>query len=90
MIVADVATSVTLGGCPQNKRTYMVAFDSSCQSNTTTCVTSDVYICNNEGGIMSSATTWLGLVDIYITVGLLSYKKKTAFLMGIGFVTIIS
>jgi len=90
MVVADVATSVTLGGCPQNKRTYMVAFDSSCQSDTMTCVTSDSYTCDNEGGIMTSATTWLGLVGLFITAGLLSYKKKSAFLVGIGFVTIIS
>jgi len=90
LVVADVATLVTLGGCPEEKRTKMVAFDSSCQDDTMQCVASDSYTCDNEGGVMTSATTWLGLLGFFIIAALLSYKKKYAFIVGIGFVTITS
>lgn len=30
-VVGDVATAVTLGGCPEDKRTKMVAYDKDCE-----------------------------------------------------------
>merc|ERR1719232_784425 len=39
---------------------------------------------------MTSATTWIGLLGLMIIAIMLSYKKQSAFLVGISFVTIIS
>jgi len=90
VVVSDIATSVTLGGCPPDKRTPLVAFSDSCKENTYTCVVSDAYTCDNLGGIMTSATTWVGILGFLIIAILLSYKNKSAFVIGISFVTIIS
>ena len=32
-VVGDIATAVTLGGCPEDKRTPMVAFDVACRDD---------------------------------------------------------
>lgn len=31
VVVGDIATAVTLGACPEDKRTPMVAYDADCQ-----------------------------------------------------------
>ena len=90
IVVADVATSVTIGGCPVSHRTPMVQYDESCSANAATCVTSDAYTCDVEGGIMTSGTTWAGIVGLLIMLGLLCYKNRSAFLIGIALVTFVS
>ena len=74
MVVSDIATAVTLGGCPPEKRTPLVAFTDSCKENTMTCVASDACTCDNLGGIMTSATMWIGIAGLLIIAILLSYK----------------
>jgi AGZA family xanthine/uracil permease-like MFS transporter len=90
IVVADVATSVTLGGCPVSKRTPMVQFDAGCSSNPDFCVTSDAYTCDVEGGIMTSGTTWAGIVGLLVMLALLCYKNQAAFVVGISLVTFVS
>lgn len=89
VVVGDIATAVTLGGCPPEKRTPLVAYDEAC-ATLGICVTSDNYTCDVEGGVMTSPTTWLGLAGLLITLVFLQYKNKGAFIFGIAFVTIIS
>ena len=74
IVVSDIATAVTLGGCPESHRTYIVALDESCKANTATCVTSDAYTCDVEGGIMTSGTTWMGILGLLIMATMLAYK----------------
>jgi adenine/guanine/hypoxanthine permease len=90
VVVSDIATAVTLGACPVEKRTPIVAFTESCQNNTTNCVTSDAYTCDNLGGIMTSATTWMGILGLMIILIFMAYKWRSAMIVGIGFVTIVS
>eukprot|EP00560_Eucampia_antarctica_P008094 CAMPEP_0197825614 /NCGR_PEP_ID=MMETSP1437-20131217/2655_1 /TAXON_ID=49252 ORGANISM="Eucampia antarctica, Strain CCMP1452" /NCGR_SAMPLE_ID=MMETSP1437 /ASSEMBLY_ACC=CAM_ASM_001096 /LENGTH=536 /DNA_ID=CAMNT_0043425685 /DNA_START=33 /DNA_END=1643 /DNA_ORIENTATION=+ len=90
VIVADGATLVTLGGCPVDKQTKMVAFTEGCQADTSMCVTGDSYTCDSLGGRMESATAWIGIFGTLFMVILLSYKFRSSFIIGIGFVTIIS
>lgn len=90
IVVSDIATAVTLGGCPESHRTYMVAFTDSCKEDTQTCVTSDAYTCDEEGGIMTSGTTWVGILGLLIIAVMLAYKNHFAFIGGIGFITAIS
>lgn len=90
LVVADVATAVTLGGCPEEKRTYMVQFDEACQADSSACIPADAYTCDVNGGIMTSATAWAGIGGLLIMLGMLCYKQKSAFIVGIGLVTIIS
>ena len=56
VVVGDIATAVTLGGCPPERRTPLVALTESCKNNTKSCVISDNYTCDNLGGVMTSAT----------------------------------
>lgn len=90
LVVSDVATAVTLGGCPLSHRTPMVQFDSACQANPMDCITSDAYTCDVEGGVMTSATTWAGIVGLLIMLAMLCYKSKSAFIVGIALVTFVS
>lgn len=90
LVVGDVATAVTLGGCPPEKRTPLVALTDSCKENIYTCVLSDNYTCDNLGGIMTSATMWVGILGLVIIAVMLTYQKKSAFIIGISFITIIS
>ena len=85
-----VATAVTLGGCPEERRTPIVALTPQCAADSTFCVQSDAYTCDVEHGIMTSGTTWLGLLGLTIITVLLIYKQRSAFIIGIGFVTIVS
>mmetsp|Transcript_8463 Transcript_8463/g.18596 ORF Transcript_8463/g.18596 Transcript_8463/m.18596 type:complete len:267 (+) Transcript_8463:147-947(+) len=73
VVVSDIATAVTLGGCPEENRTPLVAYDADCKDNGI-CVFSDSYTCDVLGGVMSSATTWLGLIGLFIIAAMLSYK----------------
>merc|ERR1719350_82621 len=68
----------------------MVALTPSCQENAMTCVISDSYTCDELGGIMTSATTWVGLLGFIVITVLLSYRKQSGFVMGILFITFIS
>mmetsp|Transcript_3761 Transcript_3761/g.7475 ORF Transcript_3761/g.7475 Transcript_3761/m.7475 type:complete len:540 (+) Transcript_3761:105-1724(+) len=89
IVVADVATSVTIGGCPISHRTPMVQYDELC-AGSNVCITSDAYTCDVEGGIMTSGTTWAGIVGLLIMLGMLCYKNRSAFLVGIALVTFVS
>jgi len=90
VVVGDIATGVTLGGCPEENRTPMVAYDDSCKADPYTCVFSDNYTCDVNGGFMSSGTTWIGILGMMIIAIAMAYKSKMAFIYGVGFVTIIS
>lgn len=90
LVVGDIATAVTLGGCPPEKRTPLVALTDSCKENIYTCVVSDNYTCDNLGGVMTSATMWVGILGLVIIAALLTYQKKSAFIIGISFITVIS
>ena len=90
VVVSDIATAVTLGGCPEDKRTYIVAFTESCAADTTNCVVGDAYTCDDLGGVMSSATTWVGILGLMIMSILFAYRFRGAFVVGIGFITCIS
>jgi len=88
-VVGDVATAVTLGGCPPEKQTKMVAYDDLCK-DLGICVFSDNYTCDVEGGIMTSGRTWLGILGMMIIAVALGYKSKLSFIYGIALVTIVS
>jgi AGZA family xanthine/uracil permease-like MFS transporter len=53
-------------------------------------VTSDQYTCDVLGGVMTSGTTWAGILGLMIVVTLMAYKQRSAFIAGIGFITVIS
>lgn len=90
LVVSDIATAVTLGGCPEDQRTQIVALTDSCKADTSTCVLSNAYTCDDLGGIMSSGTMWIGIFGLLLMAILLSYKKRYSFIVGIAFVTFIS
>mmetsp|Transcript_17944 Transcript_17944/g.25551 ORF Transcript_17944/g.25551 Transcript_17944/m.25551 type:complete len:583 (+) Transcript_17944:193-1941(+) len=87
VVVANIATAVTLGACPPESRTPIVAYDELCATQGI-CIPGSEYVC--QGGVMTSARTWLGLVGLFITGVMLSYRRKSAFAVGILFVTFIS
>lgn len=89
IVVADIATAVTLGGCPPEFRTPLVAYDDAC-ANDGICVISDSYTCDVLGGRMWSATTWVGIVGMLIMAIMLAYKRNSGIIVGIVFVTVIS
>ena len=51
---------------------------------------SDNYTCDVNGGIMTSGTTWLGILGMMIIAISMAYKSKLSFIYGIGLVTIVS
>lgn len=73
MVVSDIATAVTLGGCPAEKRTPIVAYTPDC-AEAGICVFSDAYTCDDLGGVMTSAPTWIGIFGLLIMAILLGYK----------------
>jgi AGZA family xanthine/uracil permease-like MFS transporter len=73
-VVSDIATAVTLGGCPESKRTPIVALTADCAANSAFCVVSDAYTCDDLGGVMSSGTVWLGILGLLITSIMLAYR----------------
>jgi hypothetical protein len=75
---------------PYEHRTPIVAFTAACMADTTMCVTSDAYTCDNLGGIMTSATTWIGILGLMIMAVMMGYKQNWALIAGIGFVTAVS
>jgi AGZA family xanthine/uracil permease-like MFS transporter len=89
LVVSDIATAVTLGGCPPDKRTPIVAYDDACAIEGL-CVTSDAYTCDVLGGQMTSATTWLGIAGLIMMVVFLAYKESSGIIVGILFVTFVS
>jgi AGZA family xanthine/uracil permease-like MFS transporter len=89
IVVSDIATAVTIGGCPEANRTPLVAYDDAC-ANDGICVTSDAYTCDNLGGKMTSGTTWIGLLGMMIMALMIAYKKNSGIIVGILFVTFIS
>lgn len=90
VVVSDIATAVTLGGCPESKRTPIVALTPDCAANSAFCVTSDAYTCDDLGGQMTSGTAWVGILGLMIMSIMLAYRQRSAFIVGIGFVTAIS
>jgi len=89
LVVSDIATAVTLGGCPLEKRVPIVALTEAC-SELGICVTSDAYTCDDLGGIMTSGTTWIGIFGMMVMLILMAYRWNSALIIGIGFVTIVS
>jgi len=82
LVVTDVATGVTLGGCPPASRTY-ATYGSP--------VTADAYTCDgNPGSVMTSATTWLGIMTLCIIGILLKRNIRGGIILGILGATFIS
>jgi hypothetical protein len=52
----------------------MVALTEACAADSSMCVTSDSYTCDELGGQMESATAWIGILGTMIMVILLAYK----------------
>jgi AGZA family xanthine/uracil permease-like MFS transporter len=72
VVVGDVATAVTLGGCAPEDRIPLVAYDEDC-ATLGICIISDNYTCDPNKP-MRSATVWLGIVGLFITAAMLSYR----------------
>jgi AGZA family xanthine/uracil permease-like MFS transporter len=68
VVVGDIATAVSLGACPPDKRSYL-AYDAG-----GFYLTGSTYTCKEKGGIMESATTWLGIGGLLFMVILMSYR----------------
>ena len=77
LVVTDVATGVTLGGCAPEYRTYA----------TYNGLTADAYTCDNLGHTMESATTWLGIFTVVLIALLLKRKVIGAVIIGVSFAT---
>lgn len=92
LVVGDTATAVTLGGCPEQDRTRLVALTDACFENGGfDCLGGGTYTCDNtENSIMTDPKTWVGILGMIIIAVLLAYKKNYAFVVGIGFISIIS
>jgi adenine/guanine/hypoxanthine permease len=73
IVVSDIATAVTLGACPEDKRTPMVAYTETCETEGI-CTFSDAYTCDVLGGVMTSATTWVGILGLMIMAIMLAYR----------------
>jgi AGZA family xanthine/uracil permease-like MFS transporter len=89
LVVGDIATAVTLGGCAPEYRTPLVAYTDLCKEGIL-CIPSDNYTCDNLGGQMTSATVWIGIFGFLLMAILLSYKIHSSFIIGIGFITFVS
>jgi len=73
VVVSDIATAVTLGACPPDKRTPIVAYTPAC-ADEGICVFSDAYTCDDLGGSMTSARTWVGILGLMIMLIMLAYR----------------
>jgi adenine/guanine/hypoxanthine permease len=73
IVVSDIATAVTLGACPIENRTPIVAYTAEC-AELGICVTSDAYTCDDGGGVLTSPTTWIGILGMMLMAILLAYK----------------
>lgn len=73
VVVSDIATAVTLGGCPEERRTPIVAYTDLCRDDGI-CITSDAYTCDDLGGVMTGATTWVGILGLVIMAILMAYR----------------
>jgi AGZA family xanthine/uracil permease-like MFS transporter len=89
VVVADPATLVTIGACPRSKRVPMVAYNDACALDGI-CVVGGSYTCDEDSGVMTSATAWVGMLGTVIIIILLTYRIRSAFIVGISFVTFIS
>lgn len=74
VVVSDIATAVTLGACPPDKRVPVVAFTEECAADSSLCIVSDAYTCDVLGGVMTSARTWVGILGLVIVAIMLAYK----------------
>merc|ERR1739844_833092 len=79
----------TLGGCPEEDRSPLVAYDYLC-AELGICIPSDNYTCDGSGGIMRSPTAWIGIFGFWLMAILLTYKVRSSFIISIGLVTVIS
>jgi AGZA family xanthine/uracil permease-like MFS transporter len=83
MVVTDVATGITLGGCPPKDRSYATYPPSP--------VTADAYTCDGSpGSQMTSATTWLGIMTLCIIGILLKRGLRGAIIIGVLGATFLS
>jgi len=91
IVVGDVATAVTLGGCAEEDRTDLVAATPECLANGGfDCIPGGTYTCDNSESSMTSATAWVGIFGLILTAILLAYRSRFAFVVGIGFISAIS
>ena len=74
VVVGDTATLITLGGCPIDHRTPIVALTKACMANSTECFISDAYTCDSLSSVMTSATTWIGILGLFLMSIMLAYK----------------
>jgi adenine/guanine/hypoxanthine permease len=42
------------------------------------------------GGVMTSGTVWVGILGLMIIMTMMAYKQRSAFIVGITFITVIS
>jgi len=98
LVVSDVATGLTLGGCPPKTRRYAAYLYSEEIANYPGDffpITADTYTCDppNPGDPderMLSPTTWLGICTVFIIGVMLKNKVKGAIIMGVLMASIIS
>jgi len=82
LVVTDIATGITLGGCPPSARTY-AEYDG---------LTADAYTCDGMGvsEVMRSSTTWLGIMTLFIIGVLLKRNFRGGIIYGVLIATFIS
>jgi AGZA family xanthine/uracil permease-like MFS transporter len=86
LVVTDVATGVTLGGCAPDKRSYAAYIGPDGLPGPT----ADSYTCDVLGGKMESATTWLGISMVFLIAILLKRGISYAVIVGVTFATALS
>eukprot|EP00617_Octactis_speculum_P016619 CAMPEP_0185745944 /NCGR_PEP_ID=MMETSP1174-20130828/4331_1 /TAXON_ID=35687 /ORGANISM="Dictyocha speculum, Strain CCMP1381" /LENGTH=549 /DNA_ID=CAMNT_0028420245 /DNA_START=24 /DNA_END=1673 /DNA_ORIENTATION=- len=91
VVVSDIATAVTLGGCAADKRSY-ATYDCVDENGAFNpfFVTSDSYTCDNDDGKMGSPTMWLGIFCFVFTAILLKQGIKSSIIIGVLLTSIIS
>ena len=96
VVVSDIATGLTLGGCTPEHRSYVMmnspgaVWPNPGSPSGVGGVIADAYTCDNEGGKMQSATTWLSIVTLFLITYMLKHKVRGALIAGIVFATIVS
>ena len=73
VVVSEVATAVTLGGCAPDKTTFLVAYTDDCR-DFGICIPADAYTCDELGGVMQSARTWVGILGLMIMSITVAFK----------------
>ncbi|KDD74028.1 hypothetical protein H632_c1638p0, partial [Helicosporidium sp. ATCC 50920] len=94
IVTFDRSTLVTLGGCGAGDRTYVYEFDDPLSplvaANESAVLIAQASVWGCSGGVMRSASMWLGIAGGMLTSILLYQGVKGALIIGIAFVTVIS